>query len=93
MLLERAGQLVSREEIQKELWPNDTVVEFEHSINAAIAKLRKAFGDSAKGHRYIETIAKRGYRLIAPVEWETDSGESSFTSIVSSGNGSAAGAA
>jgi serine/threonine protein kinase/DNA-binding winged helix-turn-helix (wHTH) protein/predicted Zn-dependent protease len=89
MLLERAGQLVSREEIQKQLWPNDTVVEFEHSINAAIAKLRKAFGDSANDPSYIETIAKRGYRLIAPTEWLTDSGESSFTSVVASGNGAA----
>jgi len=90
MLLERTGQLVSREEIQKRLWPNDTVVEFEHSINAAIAKLRKAFGDSANEPKYIETIAKRGYRLIAPTEWVTDSGESSFTGTVSSGNGAAA---
>jgi serine/threonine protein kinase len=90
MLLERPGQLVSREEIQKKLWPNDTVVEFEPSINAAIAKLRKAFGESANEPSYIETIAKRGYRLIAPTEWLTDSGESSLTGIVSSGNGSAA---
>ena len=74
MLLERDGQVVTREEIQKRLWPNDTVVEFEHSINAAIAKLRKAFGDSATEPRYIETIAKRGYRLIASAEWLSDSG-------------------
>ncbi len=77
MLVEREGQLVTREEIQKRLWPNDTVVEFEHSINAAIAKLRKAFGESASEPSYIETIAKRGYRLIAPTERLTDSGESS----------------
>ena len=90
ILLERQGQLVTREEIQEELWPNDTVVEFEHSINAAIAKLRKAFGESANEPRYIETIAKRGYRLIAPTEWLTDSRESVLTGIVHSGNGPAA---
>jgi len=89
MLLERAGQVVTRDEIQKKLWPNDTVVEFEHSINAAIAKLRKAFGDSASEPGYIETIAKRGYRLIAPTEWLMDSGDSSFISIVSSSDGAA----
>jgi serine/threonine protein kinase/DNA-binding winged helix-turn-helix (wHTH) protein/tetratricopeptide (TPR) repeat protein len=89
ILVERAGQLVPREEIQKKLWPNDTVVEFEHSINAAIAKLRKAFGDSATEPRYIETIAKRGYRLIAPTEWLTGSGESALAAIVSGGNGAA----
>src|ERR1700761_8730907 len=85
MLLERAGQVVSREEIQKQLWPNDTVVEFEHSIHAAVAKLRKAFGASANEPRYIETIAKRGYRLIAATEWLTDSGEAPVASVASSG--------
>jgi serine/threonine protein kinase/tetratricopeptide (TPR) repeat protein len=90
MLLQRAGQVVSREEIQKKLWPNDTVVEFEHSIHAAIAKLRKAFGDSANEPSYIETIAKRGYRLIAPTEWLTDSSGPSPTIIAPSDNGTAA---
>jgi len=90
MLLQRAGQVVSREEIQKKLWPNDTVVDFEHSIHAAIAKLRKAFGDSANEPSYIETIAKRGYRLIAPTEWLTDSSGPSPTIIAPSDNGAAA---
>jgi len=69
MLIERGGEMVTREEIKKKFWPNDTVVEFDHSINAAIGKLRRALDDSADDPRYIETIARRGYRLIVPVEW------------------------
>jgi len=68
MLLERPKGLIRREEIQKKLWPDDRVVEFEHSIHTAINKLRIAFGDSAQNPRYIETVARRGYRLIATVE-------------------------
>jgi serine/threonine protein kinase len=60
--------LVTREEIQKKLWPNDTVVEFDHSIHTAINKLRQAFGDSAEHPKYIETVARRGYRLMVLVE-------------------------
>src|ERR1700754_2913026 len=67
MLLERDGQLLTREDIQKQLWPNDTVVEFDHSINAAMKRLRQALGDSADNPRYIETLARRGYRLLMPV--------------------------
>src|SRR6516162_2263362 len=69
MLLEHPGQVVTREEIKKKLWPNDTIVEFDHSINAAIKKLRLALGDSAEEPQYVETVARRGYRFIAPVEW------------------------
>ena len=69
MLLEHPGQVVSREEIRKKLWPNDTIVEFEHSISAAMNRLRQALGDSADNPRYIETLARRGYRLLVPVEW------------------------
>jgi len=69
MLLERPGEVVMRPEIQKRLWPNDTVVEFENSINAAVKRLRLALGDSADLPRYVETLARRGYRWIAPVEW------------------------
>ncbi|MGC2108174.1 MAG: protein kinase [Candidatus Korobacteraceae bacterium] len=68
MLVERGGEVVTREEIQKKLWPNDTVVEFDHSINAAIKKLRQALGDSADNPQYVETVARRGYRLLIPVE-------------------------
>jgi len=69
MLVERDGELVSREEIRKKLWPNDTIVEFDHSINAAIRILRRALGDSADEPKYIETLARRGYRLMVRVEW------------------------
>ncbi|HUK43390.1 MAG TPA: tetratricopeptide repeat protein [Candidatus Bathyarchaeia archaeon] len=68
MLVEREGELLTREEIQKRLWPNDTIVEFDHSINAAIKNLRRALGDSATEPTYIETLARRGYRLMVPVE-------------------------
>ena len=67
MLLERPGEVVMRPEIQKRLWPNDTVVEFENSINAAIKRLRVALGDSADKPRYIETLARRGYRWRAAI--------------------------
>ena len=69
MLVVRSGKLVMREEIRKELWPNDTVVGFDQGINTAIRKLREAFGDSAEKPKYIETVARRGYRLMMPVEW------------------------
>jgi eukaryotic-like serine/threonine-protein kinase len=67
MLLERPGEIITREEIQKILWPNDTVVEFEHSINAAIKALRQALGDDADNPRFVETLPRRGYRFIAPM--------------------------
>src|SRR5215471_9123374 len=68
-LLERPGELVLREELRKRLWPNDTVVEFEHSINAAMKRLRHALGDSAENPQFIETLSRRGYRWKASVEW------------------------
>jgi eukaryotic-like serine/threonine-protein kinase len=68
MLVERGGAIATREEIQKKLWPNDTVVEFDQSINAVIKKLRKALGDSVDEPKYIKTLARLGYRLIVPVE-------------------------
>ncbi len=68
LLVEADGELISREDIRKKLWPNDTIVEFDHSINAAIKNLRRALGDSADEPRYIETLARRGYRLMVPVE-------------------------
>jgi serine/threonine protein kinase len=69
MLIERKGKIVTREEIKKKLWPNDTIVDFDHSINATIKTLRRALGDSADGPQYIETLARRGYRLRVPIEW------------------------
>ena len=67
MLLERPGEVVLREEIRLRLWPNNTIVEFDHGINAAIQKLRDALGDSAAEPRYVETVARRGYRFVAQV--------------------------
>ena len=68
MLIDRPGSTVMREEIQQRLWPNDTVVEFDLSINAAVRQLRVALGDSAEKPRYVETVARRGYRFVADVE-------------------------
>lgn len=68
MLLARPGEAVLREEIQQALWPNQTVVEFDQGINAAIKRLRTALGDSAANARYIETLARRGYRFIGTLE-------------------------
>ncbi|MBZ5564921.1 MAG: winged helix-turn-helix domain-containing protein [Acidobacteriia bacterium] len=69
MMLEHPGELVAREEIQAKLWPHDTVVEFDHSINTAIRRLRDALNDSADNPHFVETLARRGFRFIAPVEW------------------------
>jgi serine/threonine protein kinase/tetratricopeptide (TPR) repeat protein len=69
MLVERGGKIVTRAEIKETLWPNDTIVDFDHSINVAIGVLRRALGDSTANPRYIETLARRGYRLVAAVEW------------------------
>lgn len=67
LLIERPGELVSREELRKKLWPNDTVVDFDHGVNIAINKLRDALGDSPDKPQFIETLPRRGYRFIAPV--------------------------
>jgi eukaryotic-like serine/threonine-protein kinase len=69
MLLERPGEVVTRQEIQQRLWPNDTVVEFENSINSVIKRLRTALRDSTERPRYVETLARRGYRWKASVVW------------------------
>ena len=68
LLLERSGEVVTREELQQKLWPSDTFVDFDHSLNTAINKVREALGDSASSPRYVETLARRGYRFIAPVQ-------------------------
>jgi DNA-binding winged helix-turn-helix (wHTH) protein len=68
LLLERAGEIVSREELRQKLWPSDTFVDFDHSLNTAINKVREALGDSASSPRFVETLARRGYRFIAPVQ-------------------------
>ncbi len=68
MLIERGGKVLTREEIRKKLWPNDTIVDFDHSINVAIGVLRRALGDSANNPQYIETLGRRGYRLLVATE-------------------------
>lgn len=67
MLLEHAGEVVTREELQKRLWPADTFVDFDHGLNKAINKIRDALGDSAESPRFVETVARRGYRFLAEV--------------------------
>jgi Tol biopolymer transport system component/DNA-binding winged helix-turn-helix (wHTH) protein len=67
LLLDRSGEVVTREELQKKLWPADTFVDFDHSLNAAIRRLRDALGDSAENPRFVETVARRGYRFLIPV--------------------------
>jgi len=68
LLLERPGEVVTREELRRQLWPADTFVDFDHSLNTAVNKLREALADSASHPRFVQTVARRGYRLIAPVE-------------------------
>ena len=68
LLLERPGALVTREEIRQALWSDDTFVDFDHSLNTVVNKLRDALDDAAANPRFIETLARRGYRFIAPVE-------------------------
>jgi cholera toxin transcriptional activator len=68
LLLERAGDVVTREELRQKLWPADTFVDFDHGLNTAVNKLRELLGDSASSPRFIETLARRGYRFIAPVQ-------------------------
>ena len=68
MLLEHPGEVVAREDLQKRLWPADTFVDFDHSLNTAIKKLRQALGDNRKNPRFIETLPKRGYRFIGTLQ-------------------------
>ncbi|HVO62097.1 MAG TPA: winged helix-turn-helix domain-containing protein [Terriglobales bacterium] len=75
-LLERPGEVLTREELRQKLWPDGTFVDFDHSLNSIINKLREVLGDSAGNPRFIETLARRGYRFLAPVSVldETPSG-------------------
>lgn len=68
ILLERAGEVVTREELQERIWGSSVVVDFDHSLGSAVNKIREALGDSAENPRYIETLARRGYRFVAPVQ-------------------------
>src|SRR6201996_8219780 len=68
LLLRRPGEMLTREEICRELWPDGTFVDYEHGVNSAINRLRDALGDKASNPRFVETLARRGYRFLAPVE-------------------------
>ncbi|MCP5110634.1 MAG: hypothetical protein GY953_07345, partial [bacterium] len=68
LLLERSGEIVTREELREELWPNDEFGDFDLGLNTAVKKLRQALDDSAASPRWIETVPKIGYRFLAPVE-------------------------
>jgi len=68
LLLDRPGQLLTREEISRELWPDGTFVDYEHGVNSAVNRIREALGDTAASPRFVETLARRGYRFVAPVE-------------------------
>jgi DNA-binding winged helix-turn-helix (wHTH) protein len=68
MLLERPGDLVTREEISRRLWPDGTFVDSDHGVNSAVNRIREALGDTANNPRFVETLARRGYRFVAPVE-------------------------
>jgi TolB-like protein/DNA-binding winged helix-turn-helix (wHTH) protein len=89
MLLEHPGELVTREEIQKRLWPANTFIDFEHSLNTAIKKLREVLGDDADNPRFIETLPRRGYRFVYPVEaarravWEEETLQRSVSTSAS----------
>jgi cholera toxin transcriptional activator len=79
-LISRPGEIVTRDQLRQKLWPADTFVDFDHSLNTAINKIREALGDSASNPRFVETLARRGYRFIAPVQ-------SAPTAAVATNNG------
>ena len=89
VLLERSGQLVSREDICRRVWGERTFVEFDHALNTAIKKIRIAIGDDAATPRYIETVPKRGYRFIAPIQAQVDVSASPVAPVVLSASAGA----
>jgi DNA-binding winged helix-turn-helix (wHTH) protein/tetratricopeptide (TPR) repeat protein len=86
ILLEKPGEVVTREEMRYRLWSSDTFVDFEHSMNSAVKKLRTALGDSAENSRYVETIPRVGYRFVAPVEDTLSNGQSASRPRLSIGD-------
>ena len=68
MLLERPGEILTREEISRALWPDGTFVDYDHGVNSAVNRIREALGDTASSPRFVETLARRGYRFVAPVQ-------------------------
>jgi DNA-binding winged helix-turn-helix (wHTH) protein len=93
MLVQRAGQIVSRDEIHQQIWGTDTFVDFERSINFSINQIRAALGDDAARPRFIETIPRRGYRFLAAIENGQPGDSASATPIAQIENGEPAGAA
>src|SRR5947207_10341122 len=79
MLLERSGDLLTREEISRNLWPDGTFVDYEHGVNSAMNRIREALGDTAANPRFVETLARRGYRFVAPVERISPAAASAIT--------------
>jgi DNA-binding winged helix-turn-helix (wHTH) protein len=86
VLLENAGNVVTREELRQKLWPSDTFVDFDHSLNTAINKVREVLGDSASSPLYVETLARRGYRFIAPVQSARGAELAGDTTVAQSGS-------
>src|SRR5581483_5562521 len=81
MLLERAGQLVTREELRARIWPAGTLVEYDQGLNTAVNRLREALRDSAEAPRFIETLPKRGYRFIAAVTGDQPPAEAEYPAV------------
>src|SRR5271170_3898549 len=81
MLLEQPGEVLTREELRNRLWPADTFVDFDHSLNTAIKKLRQALGDDKKKPRFVETLPKRGYRFLATVKTPATSAPAAETRV------------
>jgi DNA-binding winged helix-turn-helix (wHTH) protein/Tol biopolymer transport system component len=84
ILLQHSGKLVTREELRQKVWPEDTFVDFDHGLNTAITKIRVALGDSAENPRFVETMPRRGYRFLVPVEWVTQDGRKPASETIGS---------
>jgi TolB-like protein/DNA-binding winged helix-turn-helix (wHTH) protein len=82
LLMERAGELVTRDELRSQLWSDDTFVDFDHGLNSAVQRLRESLSDTAEKEQWVETVPRRGYRFVAPVEWSKPNG--SIQTLVSS---------
>jgi cholera toxin transcriptional activator len=91
-LLQNAGQVVTRDELREKIWPADTFVDFDHSLNTAVNKIRESLGDSASSPRFVETLARRGYRFIAPVDSVAAATVSALALDVAQNSGTRAGA-
>ena len=83
MFLERPGELLTRDEISRELWTDGTFVDYEHGVNSAVNRIREALGDAASNPRFVQTLARRGYRFVAPVERMSPGGHSPHLALES----------